>query len=91
MPGNGVGSVTCTSAKEASSRNAVRLSIDCASSPSLPRIVHAITATPEVIAQFRQQGATAIQSTPDDAARKYDGVIARYRDIVARAKIPPAD
>jgi tripartite-type tricarboxylate transporter receptor subunit TctC len=53
--------------------------------------LNAITATPEVIAQFRQQGATAIQSTPDDAARKYDGDIARYKDIVIKAKIPPAD
>ena len=53
--------------------------------------LNAITATPEVIAQFRQQGATAIQSSPDDAARKYDGDIARYKDIVSKAKIPPAD
>ncbi len=53
--------------------------------------LNAITSTPEVIAQFRQQGATAVQSAPDDAARKYDGDIARYRDIVVKAKIPPAD
>jgi tripartite-type tricarboxylate transporter receptor subunit TctC len=53
--------------------------------------LNAITATPEVVAQFRQQGAIAVQSTPDDAARKYHGDIARYKDIVARAKIPPAD
>jgi len=53
--------------------------------------LNAITANPEVVAQFRQQGAIATQSTPEDAARKYQGDIARYRDIVARAKIPPAD
>jgi len=53
--------------------------------------LNAITATPEVIAQFRQQGATAVQSTPEDAARQYDGDIARYRDTVVKAKIPPAD
>lgn len=53
--------------------------------------LNAITSTPEVIAQFRQQGATATQSTPEDAARKYDGDIARYRDIVVKAKIPPVD
>lgn len=53
--------------------------------------LNAITATPEVVAQFRQQGAIATQSAPEDASRKYQGDIARYRDIVARAKIPPAD
>jgi len=52
---------------------------------------NAITAMPEVIAQFRVQGATATQSTPEDAVRKYQGDIARYRDIVVKAKIPPAD
>ena len=61
------------------------------SSRKLNAALNAITATPEVIAQFRQQGATAVQSTPDDAARKYDGDIARYKDIVVKAKIPPAD
>ena len=53
--------------------------------------LNAITANPEVVAQFRQQGAIATQSSPEDASRKYQGDIARYRDIVARAKIPPAD
>lgn len=52
---------------------------------------NAITAMPEVIAQFRVQGATATQSAPEEAARKYQGDIARYRDIVVKAKIPPAD
>jgi len=52
---------------------------------------NAITAMPEVIAQFRVQGATATQSTPEDAVRKYEGDIARYRDIVVKATIPPAD
>jgi tripartite-type tricarboxylate transporter receptor subunit TctC len=57
----------------------------------LSAALNAITSTPEVVAQFRQQGATAMQSTPTDSARKYDAVIASYKDIVARAKIPPAD
>ncbi len=52
---------------------------------------NAITAMPEVIAQFRVQGATAVQSTPQDAARKYQADIARYKEIVVKAKIPPAD
>jgi len=50
-----------------------------------------ITAMPEVVAQFRQQGATAVQSTPLDAARRYQSDIGRYREIVVKAKIPPAD
>jgi len=53
--------------------------------------LNVITANPEVVAQFRQQGATAVQSTPQEAARKYQGDIARYKDIVVKAQIPPAD
>jgi tripartite-type tricarboxylate transporter receptor subunit TctC len=52
---------------------------------------NAITATPEVVAQFRVQGATAVQSTPQESARRYQADIARYREIVVKAKIPPAD
>jgi tripartite-type tricarboxylate transporter receptor subunit TctC len=52
---------------------------------------NAVTAMPEVVAQFRQNGATAVQRTPEESARKYDGDIARYREIVEKAKIPPAD
>jgi tripartite-type tricarboxylate transporter receptor subunit TctC len=57
----------------------------------LAAALNTITAAPEVIAQFRQQGAIAVQSTPDAASRKYQADIARYKDIVAKAKIPPAD
>jgi len=53
--------------------------------------LNVITANPDVVAQFRQQGATAVQSTPQEAARKYQGDIARYKDIVVKAQIPPAD
>ncbi len=52
---------------------------------------NAVTAMPEVVAQFRQNGATAVQRTPEESARRYDGDIARYREIVEKAKIPPAD
>jgi len=57
----------------------------------LAAALNTITAAPEVVAQFRQQGAIAVQSTPEDAARRYQGDIARYKDTVVRAKIPPAD
>lgn len=57
----------------------------------LSAALNAVTAMPEVAAQFAQAGATAVQRTPDESARQYDGDIARYRDIVRRAQIPPAD
>jgi len=57
----------------------------------LNNALNAVTAMPDVVAQFRQQGATAVQSTPQDAARRYQADIARYKDIVVKAKIPPAD
>ena len=57
----------------------------------LAAALNTITAMPDVVAQFRQQGAVAVQSTPAEAARKYDSAIASYKDIVAKAKIPPAD
>jgi tripartite-type tricarboxylate transporter receptor subunit TctC len=53
--------------------------------------LNAVTAMPEVVDQFRQNGASAVQSTPEAAAQRYLGDIARYRDIVVRAKIPPVD
>ena len=53
--------------------------------------LNAVSAMPEVVAQFRQNGATAVQGTPDDAARRYEADIARVRDIVVKAKIPPVD
>jgi len=57
----------------------------------LAAALNTITAMPDVVAQFRQQGAVAVQSTPAEAARKYDSTIASYKDIVVKAKIPPAD
>ena len=48
-------------------------------------------ALPEVVASFRSNGATPVQGTPDTALRRYQSEIARYRDIVQRANIPPVD
>jgi len=53
--------------------------------------LNAITVVPEVVEQFAKAGATAVQRSPEDAARQYDGDIARYRETVVQAKIPPAD
>ena len=50
-----------------------------------------VTAAPEVVEQFRQNGAVAVQSTPEQATARYLGDIAKYRDIVVKAKIPPVD
>jgi len=50
-----------------------------------------VTAMPEVIEQFRQNGAVAVQSTPEQATARYLGDIAKYREIVVKAKIPPVD
>jgi tripartite-type tricarboxylate transporter receptor subunit TctC len=52
---------------------------------------NAVTVMPEVVAQFAQAGATAVQRTPEESARQYDADIARFRDIVRKAQIPPAD
>jgi tripartite-type tricarboxylate transporter receptor subunit TctC len=57
----------------------------------LAAALNAVTAQPEVVAQFRQNGATAVQRSPEESGRRYDADIARYRDIVQKAKIPPAD
>ena len=53
--------------------------------------LNAVTAMPDVVTQFRNNGASAVQSTPEAAAQRYLGDIARYRDIVERARIPPVD
>jgi tripartite-type tricarboxylate transporter receptor subunit TctC len=53
--------------------------------------LNTVTSTPEVIAQFRTQGAVAVQRTPEESTNRYLGDIARMKDIVLRAKIPPAD
>ena len=50
-----------------------------------------VTAMPEVVEQFRQNSAVAVQSTPEQATARYLGDIAKYRDIVVKAKIPPVD
>ena len=50
-----------------------------------------VTAMPEVAEQFRQNGAVAVQSTPEQATARYLGDIAKYRDVVTKANIPPVD
>jgi tripartite-type tricarboxylate transporter receptor subunit TctC len=53
--------------------------------------LNTVTAMPEVVNQFRSNGAVAVQSTPEEALQRYRGDIAKFRDIVQRAKIPPVD
>lgn len=53
--------------------------------------INAITVVPDVVERFRALGAVATQSTPEEANTRYLGDIARLRDLVVRAKIPPAD
>ena len=53
--------------------------------------LNTVTAMPDVVAQFRTNGAVAVQSTPEEALRRYQGDVAKFRDIVQRAKIPPVD
>jgi tripartite-type tricarboxylate transporter receptor subunit TctC len=53
--------------------------------------INTITTIPDVVERFRALGAVATQSTPEEAIVRYQGDIARLRDLVARAKIPPAD
>ncbi len=69
--------------------------VPAATPPEVVRKLNAtlngIAAAPEVVAQFRANGATAVQSTPEDAQRRYDADIAKYREIVERARISPAD
>jgi tripartite-type tricarboxylate transporter receptor subunit TctC len=69
--------------------------VPAATPPEVVRKLNAalnqVMAVPEVVDQFRQQGAVAVQSTPEQATARYLGDIAKYRDIVQRAKIPPVD
>jgi tripartite-type tricarboxylate transporter receptor subunit TctC len=53
--------------------------------------LNAITSTSDVIALFQKQSAVAVQTTPEEAANRYLRDLARMKDIVVRAKIPPAD
>ena len=46
-----------------------------------------ITAQPEVALQFRAQGASATQKTPDEASAQYRRDVARMKDVVKRAGI----
>ena len=57
----------------------------------LSAALNAVTVMPEVVAQFAQAGATAVQRSPEESARQYDGDVARYRDVVRQARIPSAD
>ncbi len=40
---------------------------------------------------FQKQSAAAVQTSPEEASSRYLRDIARIKDIVVRAKIPPAD
>ena len=53
--------------------------------------LNVITATPEVIAMFQKQSAVAVQTSPEEASSRYQRDLARMKDIVLRARIPPAD
>ena len=53
--------------------------------------LNAVAAMPDVVAQFRTNGATAVQSTLEGAAQRYLGDIAKYKAIVDSAHIPPVD
>ena len=57
----------------------------------LNRELNRITAMPDVVAQFRTNGATAVQSSPDEAVRRYLGDIAKFREAVERGNIPAVD
>lgn len=53
--------------------------------------LNVITATPEVATLFRKQGAAAVQASPEEAQARYLRDLARIKEIVVRAKIPPLD
>lgn len=53
--------------------------------------LNAITSIPEVAARFRDLGAVATQKTPEESNSRYLGDIARFKDIVVRARIPMLD
>jgi hypothetical protein len=46
---------------------------------------------PDGIAQFRNLGAAPVQRTAEQSLERHVAEIAKMKDIVARAKIPPAD
>jgi len=50
-----------------------------------------VTAMPDVLDQFRVNGAAVVHGTAEQAAERYLGDIARYREIVMKAKIPAVD
>ena len=50
-----------------------------------------VTVMPEVVEQFRVNGAVAVQGTPEQAAERSPGDIKRFREIVVKAKIPQVD
>ena len=53
--------------------------------------INTITARPDVIKVLRDGGAEAVQRTPEESLRRYTGEIAKFRDVVTRAKIPTVD
>jgi tripartite-type tricarboxylate transporter receptor subunit TctC len=53
--------------------------------------LNAITAMPDVIAMFQKQSAVAVQTSPEEASNRYLRDLARMKDIVVRARIPPLD
>jgi tripartite-type tricarboxylate transporter receptor subunit TctC len=53
--------------------------------------INTITAKPEVIRTLREGGAEPVQRSTEEALRKYQGEIARLKDIVVRAKLPMVD
>ena len=53
--------------------------------------INTITAKPDVIKALREGGAEPVQRSSEEAVRKYQGEIARLKDIVVRAKLPMVD
>lgn len=53
--------------------------------------INTVTAMPDIVAQFRANSATAVQSTPDEAQKRYQGDIAKYKAIVESAHIQTVD
>lgn len=53
--------------------------------------LNVVTSMHDVVAQFRNLGAVAVQHSPQESESRYLRDVARMKDIVVRAKIPPAD
>lgn len=53
--------------------------------------INAITVRPEMAKALRDGGAEPVQMSPEDAMQRYRGEIAKFKDTVARAKIPTLD